>query len=366
MSTATKPGTQMATRDDKFRNIRALLTKAQSQIALALPKHMTPDRMTRIALSAMSKNPLLLECTPESLVLSLINLSEVGLEPDGRLAYLLPYYNFNKALGKSVYEAQAMIDYKGFIQLGYRSGMISAIDAKAIHAKDVFDYRFGTNPFLDHKPADGDDVGELVGAYAVCTLLSGGHKFVVLNKRDIELRRAKSMGYLKKGGAVNEYSPWVTAPDAMWAKSAVRELYKWIPTSSEITRAVALDEAPDNRRRQLPENTDGLAALGLDMAQLEDQSTEEPEPTKADRVADRLAKPAAGELTLSADHPLHALEVSLLACKIKPEAAELKKQHTGQDCDPDLYDEIVRLCDAAIARLPMTAPKGAAKQKELA
>jgi recombination protein RecT len=36
----------------------------KAQIAAALPRHMTPDRMARIALTELRKNPDLMQCDP--------------------------------------------------------------------------------------------------------------------------------------------------------------------------------------------------------------------------------------------------------------------------------------------------------------
>ncbi len=47
----------------------------KKQIAVALPKHMTPDRFARVALTAMLKTPKLLECTKESVIECLLNCS---------------------------------------------------------------------------------------------------------------------------------------------------------------------------------------------------------------------------------------------------------------------------------------------------
>lgn len=102
--------------------IRHELNRAAANLKMALPKHMTTDRMIRIALSAISRQPLLLECTPQSIALALIMASETGLEPNGRDAHLIPYWN--KKI--QAYEAQFQPDYKGLVQLAYRSGQVKS------------------------------------------------------------------------------------------------------------------------------------------------------------------------------------------------------------------------------------------------
>ena len=59
---------------------RDFLEKQRHQIAAALPKHVSPDRMIRLACTEFSKNPLLQKCTPVSVFGSIIQASQLGLE----------------------------------------------------------------------------------------------------------------------------------------------------------------------------------------------------------------------------------------------------------------------------------------------
>lgn len=46
-----------------FDNIRGMLYKMKGQIERALPKHVTAERMTRLALTELRKTPKLLDCS---------------------------------------------------------------------------------------------------------------------------------------------------------------------------------------------------------------------------------------------------------------------------------------------------------------
>ena len=83
------------------------------QIARALPRTMSPERFARIALTATYKNPKLLNCTRESLLQCLMELSAIGLEPDGRRAHLIPFKD----------QCTLIIDYKGIAELIRRNGV---------------------------------------------------------------------------------------------------------------------------------------------------------------------------------------------------------------------------------------------------
>ncbi len=236
---------------------------AKKQIALALPKHITPDRMIRVVLTAAQKTPKLLQCSNNSIVLSLLNASQLGLEPNGRDAHLVPFWN-SKA---GCYECQLIADYKGLIQLAYRSGMVDNFSAKAVYEKDVFLYQFGTDEFLKHIPCTEDNPGELIYAWACVRFKNGGSKFVVLNRRDIARRRAKSQTANRSDSVWNEY------PEAMWAKSAVRELSKWVPQTPEFMQfheAVDADQTIDVQGVTIP------------------TEPELPPPSKANNLAERM------------------------------------------------------------------------------
>ena len=229
----------LATVKDKAANVRGLIERCRGQIAMALPKHMTPERMMRVCNTAISKTPALLDCEPRSLMGAIIQSSQLGLEPDGVLghAYLIPFNN--RKTGRV--ECQFIAGYKGLIELSRRSGQISTVYAHAVHANDEFRYTLGLDPTLIHKPTSGEP-GELIAVYAVCHLRDGGKQFEVLQRREIDAIRSQS----KAGNS----GPWVTHYDEMAKKTALRRLCKLLPTSPELARAAALDELAEASQPQ--------------------------------------------------------------------------------------------------------------------
>jgi len=208
----------------------------KKKLAMALPKHMSPERMIRMVLTAAARTPLLLKCDFNSIWLSLLTASQLGLEINGRDAHLVP---FNSKKG---YQCQLIPDYKGLIQLAYRSGVVRSIDAKAVYEMDDFEYELGSNSRLYHKPSDCDDPGNLTHAWAMVRLQNGGEKFVVLNSRDIKRHMASSKS------ASGEDSIWRKHPEAMWCKSAIKELAKWMPQTAELlqfNKAIEQDNSAD-------------------------------------------------------------------------------------------------------------------------
>jgi len=213
----------------KVNDVRGMLERAKSQIKLALPSHMTPDRMLRIAMTSIQKNPALLDCDRTSLVAAIIQSAQLGLEPDGALgmAYLVPY-------GKTV---TFIPGYRGLVDLARRSGQLSTISAHVVYKKDVFKYARGTDQMIEHVPCDEDDPGEMTHAYAVAKLRDGGVQFEVMTRREVLAIKARSKA--------SNSGPWKTDEAEMWKKTAIRRLAKLLPMSVEMARAVELDERTD-------------------------------------------------------------------------------------------------------------------------
>lgn len=211
-----------------------LLAQYKGAIKSVLPKHLTPERIMRIAYNAVQRTPKLRDCTHTSLINSIIEVSKRGLDI-GYTAHIIPY-------GK---EAVFICDYKGFIDLAHRSGQINAFRFKPVYAKDEFDYQEGTDPWIKHKPYRGDDRGSLVAAYAVVTYKHGGFDFEVIEQADADAIKKRSPG------AKTKDSPWNTEDEwTMWCKSAVRRLVKRVPQSPDLQQVAYLDEMAEAGLKQ--------------------------------------------------------------------------------------------------------------------
>lgn len=217
-------------------SLRTMLEKSKDQIQLALPRHMTAERMIRVAMTAVQRQPKLLECTPLSVVGAVVEASQLGLEPDGILgqAYLVPYFN-NKT--KRV-EAQLQPGYRGLIALARRSGEVSTIYAELVYEADTFKISKGDSPKLKHEPNyDAEDRGKLRGAYAVVIYKDGG--------KDFEYMPLAELDKIRQQSKAAQFGPWQTHPEEMYRKCPIRRLAKRLPLSPEFQRAAVLDEYVD-------------------------------------------------------------------------------------------------------------------------
>lgn len=211
-------------------SVMGLLEKMKGEIARCLPKHLTPERMARIAMTELRKTPKLQECDPMSFIAAIMQASQLGLEP-GILGscYLIPFNN--NQTGKV--ECTFMPGYRGFLDLARRSGQIQSLVSRAVYENDEFSYEFGLKEDLIHKPAMTER-GELIAVYAVAILKDGGHQFDVMSRKDVDIIRSQSKS--KNNG------PWVTHYEEMAKKTVLRKLFKWLPCSVEMQKAVSLDE----------------------------------------------------------------------------------------------------------------------------
>lgn len=214
------------------KTMQQYIKSMEGEIKKALPSVITPERFTRIVLSAISVNPKLGSCTPSSFLGAMMTSAQLGLEVNTPLgqAYVLPYMN------KGTLEAQFQLGYKGLIDLAYRSGEVEVIQAHVVYENDDFEVEYGLNPKLTHVPADSDR-GEAVKVYAVFKTKSGGYGFEVMSMDDVRNHAAK---YSKAYNSA--YSPWKTNFEEMAKKTVLKRVLKYAPLKSDFVRAAVQDE----------------------------------------------------------------------------------------------------------------------------
>jgi|GEM_PF-2386381 len=224
---------QLVVSKERLNTLKRNLTAGADSMALILPESITPDTMIRFALNAAQNNPLLLECTTQSIGLSLMNASAIGLEPNGYDGHLVPY----KDKTKDCYICQFIPDYKGYTKLMHQNPNLQSVSAGAVRKNDEFDFEFGTNAFLRHKPPLEEGRGDLIAAWAMYRLKDGSSDFVVLTQGEVQKHKSASPS---SGGYK---SPWKLWEDPMWAKTAVRILRKFAPMGPGVEKASAYEDA---------------------------------------------------------------------------------------------------------------------------
>lgn len=235
--------------EKKQLTMRDYVGKMSGAIQEALPTVITPERFTRMVFTALSTNPKLNQCTPDSFVGAMMTAAQLGVEPNTALgqAYIIPYSNHGTL------EAQFQLGYKGLIDLAYRSGEVSIIQAHEVYENDTFEYELGLDPKLKHIPATKDR-GEVIAYYAMFKTKDGGYGFEVMSRQDVEAHAQK---YSK---AYNSYgSPWKSNFDEMAKKTVLKKVLKYAPLKSDFAREVAQDStikrSLDKDMSMVPDNT---------------------------------------------------------------------------------------------------------------
>lgn len=228
--------TENNTKLTKAMSIADMIKVMKPEIQKALPSVITPERFTRMALSALNTTPKLQECSPMSFLAALMNAAQLGLEPNTPLgqAYLIPFKNKGKL------ECQFQIGYKGLLDLAYRTGQVQIIQAQVVRENDYFEYQYGLDAKLIHRPAEGDR-GDITFIYGLFKLANGGYGLEVSNKSDMDAFARK---YSKSFGS--DYSPWESNYEDMAKKTVIKRALKYAPISADFHRALTNDECIKN------------------------------------------------------------------------------------------------------------------------
>lgn len=207
-----------------------MLERFQGEIARALPKHLTAERMTRIALTAFRRQPKLGNCDPRSVFAAVIQAAQLGLEPDtlGR-SYLIPYGS----------ECQFVPGWKGLVDLVNRAGNASVWTA-AVFKGDEFSYQLGDRPGINHVPVSEDnDPENITHVYAVGRVK--GSEFANIEVWPIGRVKKHRDRYNKVGRRHYSFENW-----EMYARKVVLlQVLKYMPASPELVLAMGLNDAAE-------------------------------------------------------------------------------------------------------------------------
>lgn len=236
-----------------------MIEKSVTELGRALPDHLKPERLVRIALTCVRTNPDLAKCTPESFLGALFTAAQLGVEPIAGRAYILPFNNSRKkpdGTWHTVKEAQFVLGYKGVADLFFRNEKSVQLAWGAVRVKDEFDYQYGTDAYLRHKPPlAGVERGPVTFYYVMATLENGGKPFMVMSREEcLAHGRQHSKTYDKKKSAFYDSSPWVTSEESMCLKTVLVQLAKILPLSVELQRAIQADETSREFRKEIADN----------------------------------------------------------------------------------------------------------------
>ena len=195
------------------------------------------NRFVASVISAVSVNPVLQECAPDTILSAALLGESLELSPSPQLGqfYLVPYDD--KKRGCKV--AQFQIGYRGYIQLAMRTDKYRTLKAKVIREGEYKgrDKKYG-EPIFEYY--DDDELAEsmpVVGYLAWFELLNGFEHQVYFSKAKMlkhadqyskafsaEKYKALQEGRIPQNEMWKYSSPWYTGFDGMALKTVMRQL----------------------------------------------------------------------------------------------------------------------------------------------
>jgi len=219
---------------DKPTDIFSMLKVWQPEIQRALPKHMSVDRMTRIALTEIRKTPALGRCQPLSLFAAVISAAQMGLEIGMGRCFLVPYKE----------ECQLIPGWKGMVELANRSGR-SACWTGAVFEGDKFEYQMGDSPFVRHIPMGEDAPDKITHVYAVGRVK--GSEWPVIEVWPIAKVWKHRDRYNRQGTKHYSYRE----PEMYARKIPLLQVLKYLPSSPELEAAMVLANTENDQHLTL-------------------------------------------------------------------------------------------------------------------
>lgn len=276
---------------------KAHLSLAMPTLRHMIPQHVTAEKFQAMVVTAVAYDKNLLECTTESLIRETAQAAELGLSLNKSLreADILAVWN---GTGNPK-QAQLRPRYMGLMKLARQSGEIADIYAHVVHEGDLFEYEYGLDKRLVHRPRG---TGDVTHAYVVWVMKDGTKAFEVLDRARIDKIRDRSEGYKAfKAGKIKS-TPWESDYEEMCRKTAVRAGSKYMPISNEaFARAVDLD----NRADASEDSKDEWHGSFTDVTDTSAGAQHTPPTTsgaeQADSLADRVTRPARLEVPESLD-----------------------------------------------------------------
>lgn len=222
-------GTRMVARQPASESeggILALLSdpRVQKEMARALPSHVTADRLARIAMTEVRKEPKLLQCDKASFLGAIMQACALGLEPGiNGACYLIPYKE----------TCTFVPGWKGLVDLVSRTGRAS-VWTGAVFEGDEFDYALGDKPFVHHRPGEEIDPEKLAYVYAIGRVNGSEYPVIEVWTMPKVWRHRDKIN--KQGGKHYSYRH----PEMYARKVVLLQVLKYMPSSAELAQAMEL------------------------------------------------------------------------------------------------------------------------------
>lgn len=247
----------------------------KAELQKAARTNIKAETLLRIILTQVRRNPKLELCNPQSFMAAVLTGTQLGLE-FGREAHLVPFKE----------EVQLIPDYKGLIQLMYRSGLVECIIPENVFSNEIYRYRPAHHVPIEHQPVTPSKRGDHIASYAIAWIKGGSRPIAAWMWAEDIVATMNRSAAVKFGGQ----TPWKTDFFEMAKKTVVKRLSKILPASAEFAQAVSLDNQAETGEEQ--------DLVDISFPSEEQQPTEKPKKPK--KTLDNYATEPPTETTTTA------------------------------------------------------------------
>lgn len=202
------------------------------------------QRFISAVVSAVNTDPMLQECTNQSILSAALLGESLNLSPSPQLGqyYMVPFNDKNR--GKV---AQFQLGYKGYIQLAIRSGQYKKLNVLAIKEGELVHFD-ALNEEIEVRLIEDEEQREqaaTIGYYAMFEYVNGFRKAIYWSKAKMEAHALKySKGYASDKRNGTAWTFWSKDFDGMAYKTMLRQLIsKWGIMSIDMITAIDSDMA---------------------------------------------------------------------------------------------------------------------------
>lgn len=207
----------------------------------------TPEKVKQeisFAIQIINRSPQLQKCSQTSLLQSVLNVSNIGLTLNtaAKESYLIPRWN---GVTKQM-EASLEPSYVGLVKLLTDAGSVKSMLCHLHYEGDVFqiDLANNVNPVRHNPELNKSKRGEIIGVYALATLMDGTRQVEYMSREEVDEIRDRSETYKAYKEQKIKSCTWVSDYGEMTRKTVIKRIYKYLPRTERmevIDRAIEAD-----------------------------------------------------------------------------------------------------------------------------
>jgi len=222
---------------DKKGTLDVFMQRSLPSLARLAVRDADGSKLAQMILNETIRNPMLLECSPTSVVLAMAEWLGSSIRVAKNFGAIVPV----KIKGRLT--AQFWPMYQGLLDLAYQSGKLEKISVRAVYEGELFVLSYGTEDIIQHipifpPPPPEEQWDKLVATYCCIWLKDAKNPVWAMPVSKMELE------WLQKN-ASSQSGPWHTHPVEMSLKSSCKRSLKLSPVTPELQAAIEADDAAE-------------------------------------------------------------------------------------------------------------------------